>query len=143
MMTLIGEALKHRAIVEDMAQEVPDNRASHFSTFYPLWLPDNEYSKAGFKVRDDRGVVYSLITPHMSMIGREPATTPALWAKVLTSDDGVPLPWEQPIGSTNPYGLGDRVTHKGWIWESESTNNVWEPGALGAPWKQIEEVKKV
>ena len=54
----------------------------------------------------------------------------SLWAKVLTSDTGEPLPWEQPE-STNPYMQGDKVTHGGKTWVSAFDNNVWEPGVYG------------
>ena len=42
--------------------------------------------------------------------------------------------WEQP-DSTNPYMMGDKVTHNEKTWESTVDNNVWEPGVYG--WFQI------
>ena len=43
----------------------------------------------------------------------------------------------QPTGSTNAYGIGDRVTHQGQTWESTVADNVWEPGT-GALWTCID-----
>lgn len=71
--------------------------------------------------------------------GWNPVSAPSLWARILpgqegSGDDG-PQPWEQP-GSTNGYQKGDQATHNGHLWESTfDGDNVWEPGAVGAPWE--------
>lgn len=50
---------------------------------------------------------------------------------------GVILPWKQPL-STNPYRLGDKVTHVGKTWESMNDANVWEPGLVNETiWKEV------
>ena len=67
--------------------------------------------------------------------GWTPTAAPSLWAKVLVSDTGAPLPWEQPE-STNPYMKGDKVTHGGRTWVSAIDNNVWEPGVYG--WEETD-----
>ena len=43
--------------------------------------------------------------------------------------------WVQP-DSTNPYQVGDKVTHNDAVWESDTDNNIWEPGVYG--WTKIE-----
>jgi hypothetical protein len=53
-----------------------------------------------------------------------------LFAKLLIPDDDVIPAWEQP-DSTNPYKIGDKVSHKDIIWVSIVDNNVWEPGVYG------------
>lgn len=70
--------------------------------------------------------------------GWDPVSAPSLWARILPgqegSDQSGPQPWEQP-DSTNGYRIGDECTHNGRVWESTANDNVWEPGAVGAPWK--------
>lgn len=71
--------------------------------------------------------------------GWNPVDAPSLWARILPGQEGSgdkgPQPWEQP-GSTNGYQLGDECTHNGRLWESTfDGDNVWEPGAVGAPWE--------
>lgn len=66
--------------------------------------------------------------------GWNPVDAPSLWAEILPGQDGKVGPWVQP-GSTNGYSEGDQVTHNGRLWESTANDNVWEPGAVGAPWK--------
>jgi hypothetical protein len=39
--------------------------------------------------------------------------------------------WVQPLGSEDQYDIGDRVTHVSLVWESNTPNNVWEPGVFG------------
>jgi len=45
------------------------------------------------------------------------------------------LAWKQPTHAGNAYSVGDKVTHKGKIWESLISGNVWAPGISG--WKQV------
>lgn len=42
-----------------------------------------------------------------------------------------PFPWVEPTGSHDAYQQGDQVTHNGQTWESEISDNVWEPGVHG------------
>ena len=76
------------------------------------------------------GALYRCLQAHAAQSGWTPTAAPSLWAKVLVSDTGAPLPWEQPE-STNPYMKGDKVTHAGRTWVSTIDNNVWEPGVYG------------
>lgn len=63
-----------------------------------------------------------------------PTDAPSLFAKVLIPDENVVPAWEQP-DSTNPYMVGDKVTHNGGTWVSVVDNNVWEPGTYG--WNEV------
>ena len=71
--------------------------------------------------------------------GWNPLAAPSLWAEILPGQEGSGAEvreWVQP-GSTNGYSEGDRVTHNDRLWESTADDNVWEPGAVGAPWKDL------
>ena len=82
------------------------------------------------KVRGYEGTLYKCLTAHTSQPAWTPPDAPSLWAKVVTSETGEPLPWQQP-DNTNPYMKGDKVTHGGKTWVSAIDNNVWEPGVYG------------
>ena len=133
----MGSYLKEAQILReamDVAMKIlTDEQALHAVAIYPLWRSDGEYQK------DDRvrynNVLYKCLTAHTAQPSWTPTDAPSLWAKVLTSDTGEPLPWEQP-DSTNPYMKGDKVTHNGQTWVSTSDNNVWEPGVYG--WEVVE-----
>ena len=133
----MGSYLKEAQILReamDVAMKIlTDEQALHAVAIYPLWRSDGEYQK------DDRvrygDVLYKCLTPHTAQPSWTPTDAPSLWAKVLTSETGEPLPWEQPE-STNPYMQGDRVTHGGKTWVSTMDNNVWEPGVYG--WEETD-----
>ena len=111
---------------------VDDNTALRMTEFYPEWAAGIDYT-VGYKVKYN-GLLYKCLTGHKSQEGWEPPEAVSMWAKVLTSDDGEALPWEQPE-STNGYAVGDKVTYNGKTWQSTVDNNVWEPGVYG--WVEI------
>ena len=128
----MGKYLEEARILReamDVAMKIlTDEQALHAVAIYPLWRSDGEYQK------DDRvrynNVLYKCLTAHTAQPSWTPTDAPSLWAKVLVSDTGEALPWEQPE-STNPYMKGDKVTHGGKTWVSTVDNNVWEPGVYG------------
>ena len=128
----MGSYLKEAQILReamDVAIKIlTDEQALHAVAIYPLWRSDGEYQK------DDRvrygDVLYKCLTPHTAQPSWTPPDAPSLWAKVVTSETGEPLPWQQP-DNTNPYMKGDKVTHKEQTWVSTIDNNVWEPGVYG------------
>ena len=134
----MGSNLKEAQILReamDVAMKIlTDEQALHAVAIYPLWRSDGEYQK------DDRvrygDVLYKCLTPHTAQPSWTPTDAPSLWAKVVTSETGEPLPWQQP-DNTNPFMKGDKVTHNGQTWVSTIDNNVWEPGVYG--WEVVEE----
>lgn len=117
-----------RAAMDAAAAALTDDEALKAAALYPAWSAQDTYD-AGERVRFD-GTLYKCLQPHAAQPDWTPTAAPSLWAKVLTSDTGEPLPWEQP-DSTNPYMKGDKVTHGGKTWVSAIDNNVWEPGVYG------------
>ena len=117
-----------RAAMDAAAAALTDEQALKAAALYPAWSAQDTYD-AGERVRFD-GTLYKCLQPHAAQPDWTPTAAPSLWAKVLVSDTGEALPWEQPE-STNPYMKGDKVTHAGKTWVSTIDNNVWEPGAYG------------
>lgn len=117
-----------RAAMDAAAAALTDDEALKAAALYPAWSAQDTYD-AGERVRFD-GTLYKCLQPHAAQPDWTPTAAPSLWAKVLTSDTGEALPWEQP-DSTNPYMKGDKVTHGGKTWVSTIDNNVWEPGVYG------------
>lgn len=117
-----------RAAMDAAAAALTDEQALKAAALYPAWSAEDTYD-AGERVRHG-GALYKCLQGHTAQADWTPTAAPSLWAKVLTSDTGEPLPWEQP-DSTNPYMKGDKVTHGGKTWVSTMDNNVWEPGVYG------------
>lgn len=120
---------------ESKLATVDDAVALCMPEYFPVWDGNSVAYKVGQRVIY-KDVLYKVITAHTSQATWTPVDAPSLFAKVLTSDDGTPLPWEQP-DSTNPYMKGDRVLYNGKVYESLIDNNVWSPDGYPAGWKEV------
>jgi hypothetical protein len=109
---------------DDMSLQVPN--------LYPTWKIETNYSIGDRVLYND--VLYKVITAHTSQEVWTPDVAPSLFAKVLIPDETVIPEWEQP-DSTNPYMIGDKVSHNGKTWVSAVDSNVWEPGVYG--WEEV------
>lgn len=45
--------------------------------------------------------------------------------------------FKAPTGGHDAYGVGDRVTYQGAVWESTIPNNVWSPSDYPQGWKKL------
>lgn len=127
-----SEALKLRHHIETAVQSLPDREAMEAVTLHPEWAAGVDYA-TGYKVQHG-GRLWRCIQAHTSQDGWEPESATSLWSKVLIPDETVIPEWEQP-DSTNPYSAGDKVSHNGKTWVSDTDNNVWEPGVYG--WTEV------
>lgn len=126
-------AQKVRNVMDTAGAMLTDDQALTVTALYPSWDDSAAYS-VGQRVRYG-GALYKCLTAHTAQAGWTPPDSPSLWAKVLTDPAGAILPWVQP-DSTNPYMIGDKVTHNGKTWVSTVDNNVWEPGDYG--WQEVD-----
>ena len=117
-----------RAAMDAAGRLLTDEQALEAAAIYPAWDGEAAYEKDDRVRYGER--LYRCLQAHQAQAGWTPTAAVSLWAKVLTSETGESLPWEQPE-STNPYMEGDRVTHGGKTWVSTVDNNVWEPGVYG------------
>lgn len=118
-------------------QSLPDDAAVELRALAPEWIAGQTYT-AGLRYLY-KGELYKCLQTHVAQADWAPDAAPSLWAKVLSGQSGEVGEWEQPDAS-NGYSIGDRVTHNGHLWESTQDDNVWEPGATGAPWTDLGEV---
>lgn len=134
-----------RDLIEKAINRLNDTDAVTGTTLFPLWTDllakgytfTQEDVDAGFRCQyEDK--LYKVIQPHTIMETWNPKDAPSLYAVVLIPDENIIPEWVQP-DSTNPYMIGDKVTHNGITYESLVDNNVWEPGAVGTEtlWKVI------
>ena len=109
---------------DDMSLQVPN--------LYPTWKIETSYT-VGQRVLYE-GTLYKVLQDHTSQETWTPIDAPSLFAKILIPDENVIPEWVQP-DSTNPYMVGDKVSHNGKTWVSNVDNNVWEPGVYG--WEEV------
>lgn len=131
-MTFIELALKLRPIIEKAMQNLSEEDALEAVALYPKWESGVQY-EAGHRVRYG-DVLYRVLQAHTSQDNWTPDVAVSLYARVLIPDENVISAWIQP-DSTNPYMIGDKVSHNGKTWISDYDNNVWEPGVFG--WHEI------
>lgn len=131
-MTLVELALKLRPYIELAAQSLDDTDAIEAVQLYPNWVSGLAY-EVDMKLQY-HGILYRVLQSHISQETWTPDSAHSLFAKVLIPDANVIPEWEQPE-STNPYMMGDKVTHNGKTWVSTVDNNVWEPGVYG--WEEV------
>lgn len=115
------------------AASLTDDEALLVPALYDEWSGEGVSYRAGrWLLRN--GALYRVLQDHVSQADWAPEASPSLFARVLAGQSGEVGEWERP-GSENGYAEGARVTHNGHLWESTADDNVWEPGAVGAPWE--------
>lgn len=110
----------------------------------PSVFPAYEVGKA-YKTKDviSYGVnsvgdpqLYQVLQDHTSAAEWTPDAATSLYKAIGITEDGYPE-WVQPLGATDAYSKGDKVSHNGSHWVSAVDNNVWEPGVYG--WTEVDE----
>ena len=133
-----GKAKEFIDSLVNLRTSATDEQAIDAHAVYPEWKAEVEYSA------DDRvlynSVLYKVLQGHISQETWTPVDAQSLFAKVLIPDENVVPAWEQPE-STNPYMIGDKVTHNGKTWVSVVDNNVWEPSVYG--WSEVTTEKQI
>ena len=120
------QALQYRQSIERAAALQSDEAALENIYLYPLWEAGKE-AALGFRWRYE-DTLYKCVQAHITQADWTPDVTPALWTVV--SLDEWPE-WVQPIGASDAYNQGDKVSHNDKHWISDVDANVWEPGVYG------------
>lgn len=123
------------------AQSLSDADAVRVAPLYDEWSGDGVEYKTGDR-RRYQGYLVKCLQDHTSQPDWAPNAAPSLWAVILPGQDGSGVEvgvWQQP-GSTNGYSTGDKVIHKGHLWQSKVDDNVDEPGTdNGFRWTDLGE----
>ena len=124
-------AIKYRKQIEQAAASLPDQDALSVPELFPHWRENMTVSV------DDRicyvDKLYRVVQAHTTQAGWEPDITHALFAEIAKPGE-IPE-WKQPIGAQDAYAKGDKVRHNDKVWQSNTNNNVWEPGVYG--WDEV------
>lgn len=109
---------------DDIAVSVPE--------LFDHWQSGKSYA-AENRVRYE-DTLYKCLTAHDSQDDWTPDVSPSLWVRI--DDPAIEWPdWVQPVGATDAYVQGAKVSHNGKHWTSDVDNNVWEPGVYG--WTEV------
>lgn len=125
---------RFRKFIEQMASEVSDEVALEHLEAFPKWSGDGVAYTVGERVRFD-DILYKVLQNHTSQDSWAPNVAPSLFVRV--DDPTIEWPdWVQPVGATDAYPAGAKVSHNEKHWISSVDNNVWEPGVYG--WEEAE-----
>ena len=121
-------ARRLRQMIEKAAVSLSDEDALEAVELFPKWDETTLYSI------DDRvryeDLLYKCLTAHTAQASWTPDVSPSLWVRVDNPAEEWPE-WVQPLGSTDAYPEGAKVSHNGSHWISVTPNNIWEPGVYG------------
>lgn len=107
--------------------------SEHAEQFSP-WVESKAYAIGAICTYQAK--IYRCLQAHTSQADWTPAAAVSLWKEI--GDPSADWPeWSQPIGATDAYALGDKVSHNGKHWTSTVNANVWEPGVYG--WEEVTE----
>lgn len=127
-MISIAKARLLRRLIELASASLSDKDALDGVELFPHWQDDKAYI-TGDRVSYD-GTLYKCLLDHSAQPSWTPDVSPSLWVRV--DDPSVEWPeWIQPVGSTDAYAKGAKVSHNSKHWISDVDGNVWEPGVYG------------
>lgn len=105
------------------------------SSLYPKWAIDEQYKTGDIRLYDNE--LYRALQDSVGASEFHPDTSTALWKHIEKPNEEGIFPWVQPLGATDAYMTGDKVTHNGKTWISDIDTNTWEPGVHG--WSEVTE----
>lgn len=126
------KARRLRQLIEMMSEALTDSEALEGIELFPVWKNDHLY-EVGNRVRYG-DTLYKCLTSHASQSTWVPADSPSLWVRVDNPAEEFPE-WVQPLGATDAYAMGAKVSHLGKHWQSDYDANIWEPGVFG--WSEV------
>ena len=125
-------ARRLRALIEQTSVNLTDEEALTGIELFPVWKSDGVYS-VGDRVRYE-DTLYKCLTAHTAQSSWTPSESPSLWVRVDNPAEEFPE-WIQPLGSTDAYPIGAKVSHNEKHWVSDYDNKIWEPGVFG--WTEV------
>lgn len=124
------EAVKK--ILSSETSTLSDEDALQVAALFPTWVSkDGDIVNVGERLWYD-GKLYKVIQSHTVQSDWTPDISTSLYSEVSIQE--IPE-WVQPIGASNVYMTGDKVSHNGKTWISTVDNNSWEPGVYG--WNEL------
>lgn len=132
MSDILDRARFLRTLIERLSATLDDEAALEAVELFPKWKADKEY------IVDDRvsfeETLYKCLQAHTSQATWMPDVSPSLWVRVDNPAEEFPE-WIQPVGATDAYAIGAKVSHNDKHWISDYDNNIWEPGVFG--WSEV------
>jgi len=133
--TLNAAAAAARITIKAQLDTIGDAAVAEVAALFPDWTPGVKVAPGDVLAWD--GTLVEVIQAHTTQADWTPDKVPALWTPVRKTAGAQPDEWVQPLGASDAYSKGDRVTFQGQVWESTIDTNVWSPTAHPAGWKKV------
>ena len=127
-----AKAYKLRELILKISKYLDDSDALDGIELFPHWSSEKSY-EVGDRVSYN-GILFKCLMAHDSQDTWTPSDSPSLWVRVDNPSIEYPE-WIQPLGSTDAYSLGAKVSHLNKHWISDYDNNIWEPSVFG--WSEV------
>ncbi len=128
-MSVQDRARELRPLIEKAVISLSDEDALNGVELFPHWSGDGIEYEVEERVSYN-GTLFKCLTAHESQSSWTPDVSPSLWVRVDNPAEEWPE-WVQPLGSTDAYPIGAKVSHNEKRWISGVDGNVWEPGVAG------------
>lgn len=115
-------------------EQLDDTTLTEHATQFSAWAYPVSYTEKA--ICQYEGKLYRCLQAHTSQEDWTPTAAASLWKEIGDPTAEYPA-WSQPIGATDTYELGAKVSHNGKNWVSTCAANVWEPGVYG--WEEVTE----
>ena len=126
----LQEALEYRKKIESAAELQDDAHALDSIYLFPQWKENlSVVVNTRYRYGDE---LYRVVQSHTTQADWTPDVTPALWTKVSIEEWPE---WVQPIGASDAYNIGDKVTYNGQHYVSLINGNSWSPSDYPAGWE--------
>jgi hypothetical protein len=132
----IQAQMRTAAMFSVMTMALTDDQAMEVSTLIEEWSVGGTY-KTG-DIRRYNGYLYRALQDSTGEEQYPPDQFVAGWKRVGEPNEKGIYPYVQPLGATDAYNTGDKVTYKGETYESTIDGNVWPPDVYPAGWKLVE-----
>ena len=133
--TLNAAAAAARISIKGQLDSIGDAAVAEVAALFPDWTPGATVKPGDVLAWD--GTLVECIQAHTTQADWTPDKVPALWTSARKTAGQAPDEWKQPLGSSDAYKKGDRVTFQGKVYESLIDANVWSPTAYPAGWKKV------
>lgn len=124
-------------LIQPMLTTLPVEDLKAVSALVPEWATGTEY-QTGDIVRY-KGVLYRCLQNDTAQEIFPPDTYTSGWKHVDEPDDHGIYPFSQPLGSTDAYMNGDKVSFEGAHYQSNIDYNVWSPTAYPQGWTKLDD----
>lgn len=126
-----AEGITFRVLTD--SGDIDEETAADYPDMFLPWEEDTDYAVGNLRRYDD--VLYKCIQAHHSQADWTPDVSTSLWTVAGNPTEEWPE-WIQPLGSSDAYRLGAKVSHNDKHWISEIDFNVYEPSVYG--WSEAE-----